>query len=587
MLPGPIFRREVKAGARRRDLFRLRILFTTLLGVIAVAPAIVLFGAAPAYESHAAFESMRNYWLIIFGVVTGFEIGFVVMWTLGVVSSSISQEREKDTLPLLLLTRLTRLELVATKLAGRLMPPFMLMSSGLPLVLFCAWYSGISAVLVLEILAVSITSVSVAGSLAILASARREQSTAARMEAASWTMLWLVFLPMISLVPARTGTLWGDLLVELRRLASWIAPSSPLSILTNPSWFARASASALSDRLLLMIAFQMVLIALAVCGAVASLRRREPHRSSSDTFGGYRPPVSDDPIFWREYVLPWRGSRGPAIFIQMRYMWIMIRGIFLMLLQLALFALVVAVPIAMLVSVGWFGFLAFRELWEQRSYAGGTYQARDQFNLCVRAVTAMLGVFPIMSIPALVAARFTTERDKKTWESLLMTSLTGAEILAAKTRATSRGLRTSFRWLIPLGVLGVACGSIHPLGALIAAVGLPLLVWMGLALGTWLGIRPDSTIQAATSASSLWSLGLLVIGALVTIAPLCSIREFAIFWSWDARVRWPIVIALPASLLMTGLFARSLTRRCYQNFDVWVGRPHRGPKPAASESTPA
>ena len=118
MLPGPIFRREVKAGARRRDLFRLRILFTTLLGVIAVAPAIGLFGAAPAYESHAAFESMRNYWLIIFGVVTGFEIGFVVMWTLGVVSSSISQEREKDTLSLLLLTRLTSLEVVATRLAG-------------------------------------------------------------------------------------------------------------------------------------------------------------------------------------------------------------------------------------------------------------------------------------------------------------------------------------------------------------------------------------------------------------------------------------------------------------------------------------
>ena len=47
MLPGPIFRREVKAGARRRDLFRLRILFTTLLGVIAVVPAIVLFGGGP------------------------------------------------------------------------------------------------------------------------------------------------------------------------------------------------------------------------------------------------------------------------------------------------------------------------------------------------------------------------------------------------------------------------------------------------------------------------------------------------------------------------------------------------------------
>ena len=44
----------------------------------------------------------------------------------------------------------------------------------------------------------------VAGSLAILASARREQSIAARMEAASWTMLWLVFLHEL-LVRTTTG----------------------------------------------------------------------------------------------------------------------------------------------------------------------------------------------------------------------------------------------------------------------------------------------------------------------------------------------------------------------------------------------
>ena len=124
----------------------------------------------------------------------------------------------------------------------------------------------------------------------------------------------------------------------------------------------------------------------------------------------------------------------------MRYMWIMIRGIFLMLLQ-SRSALVVAVPIAMLVSVGWFGSLAFRELWEQRSYAGGSYQDRDRFNLCVRAVTRACWACSLSChMPALVAARFTTERDKKTWESLLMTSLTGAEILAAKTRCDDAGL---------------------------------------------------------------------------------------------------------------------------------------------------
>ena len=371
----------------------------------------------------------------------------------------------------------------------------------------------------------------------------------------------------------------GDLLVELRRLASWIGPSSPLSLLTDPSWLTRpgTSAAALAYRLLLMLVLQLVFIALALAGAVASLKSREPHPNTWDTYRGYRPPVSDDPIYWREFVLPWRGNRGPVIFIQMRYMWIMIRGILVMLMQLALYTLAVVVPISMLIAVGYFGFRAFEEMWANRSFATGAFQARTRFNLCVRFVTAMLGVVPLVSIPALLAARFTLERDKKTWDSLLLTSLTGPEIISAKARATGQGTWRAGRWLIPLWLLAVACGSVHPLGALNAAVALLVMAWAGFALGAWAGLRPGSTTQAATSVSSLWSIALLVVGALLIIAPLCSVREFAIFWSWDARVRWPIIALLPSVLIATGFGARSLTRRCYQNFDRWVGRPHRQP----------
>jgi hypothetical protein len=577
MLPGPIFRREMRDGTGRRVPFGMRIALATFLGVIAIVPALIVFRVSASYGIRQSFDILRDYWHIVFAFIVGVEIACTVLWTPGAVSSSIAQEREKDTLPLLLLTRLTRFELVATKLAGRLMPPFMVMSGGLPLLLFCGWCAGVSGLLICEILVVSTTSVVVAGSLAILASARRERSVTARQEAAGWNTLWFFGFPILSRIPARGGALWSDLLVEIRRLASWIALSSPLSILTDQSWLARASLNALSNKLLLMVVLQLVLIVLALWGAVASLRLREPHPRSWDAHGGYRPPVSDDPIFWREYVLPWRGSRVPAVVLHMRYMWITIRAIIVMLLQLAVYALSIVVPLAMLISVGWFGGLAFEELWTQRSFTGGIYQARDRFNLCIRAVTAMLGVIPLMSLPSFVTARFTSERDAKTWESLLMTSLTGPEIISAKTRATARGFWSVYRWLVPLWVLGVACGSVHPVGAVLAGAGLPVLAGAGLALGTWAGIRPGSTTRAATSASSFWSLGLMIVGGLVVIAPLCSVREFAIFWSWDGRLRWPIVVMVPALLVSVGFFARSLSRRCAENFDVCVGRPHRDP----------
>ena len=71
---------------------------------------------------------------------------------------------------------------------------------------------------------------------------------------------------------------------------------------------------------------------------------------------------------------------------------------------------------------------------------------------------------------------------------------------------TAWGLWAAGRWLILLWLLGIACGGLHPLGALIAAVELPMMAWAGLALGTWLAIRPGATTRSTSSASALWSL---------------------------------------------------------------------------------
>ncbi len=262
-------------------------------------------------------EALRAYAGLVCALTAFIEVFFLALWTPAMVAPSIAEEREKDTLPLLLLTRLTRLELVAAKLAGRLAPSLLLILTGLPMILAGAWAADLPALLIIEILGAVAGTTAVAGSLAILASSRRDRSGTARGEAFGWTMMWLVGFPVFALLPVRSGTLWGDLLVEIRRLASWIAPSSPLSLLTDQSWLTGpASASdTLPPRLSTMLAMQAAVIVLAMTGAVAGLRLREPHPRNWDLHRGYRPPVSDDPIFWREYVLPWRGSRLPMVVI--------------------------------------------------------------------------------------------------------------------------------------------------------------------------------------------------------------------------------------------------------------------------------
>ena len=80
--------------------------------------------------------------------------------------------------------------------------------------------------------------------LAILASASRDQSGQARASAMTWIFGWLLVPPVVSMFPIPSGSFWGDLLIEIRQACSFVAPSSPVSLLTDRAWFYRPEASA-------------------------------------------------------------------------------------------------------------------------------------------------------------------------------------------------------------------------------------------------------------------------------------------------------------------------------------------------------
>ncbi len=410
--------------------------------------------------------------------------------------------------------------------------------TGLPLILAGAWAADLPALLVIEVLAVVASTSVVAGSLAILASSRRDRSGTACGEAIVWTMTWLLVVPLVSLMPVRSGTLWGEFLVELRRLASWIAPSSPLSLLTDQSWLSGA-ADALADRLAIMLALQAAVIVLAMAGAVESLRLREPHPRTWDLHRGYRPPVGDDPIFWREYVLPWRGSRLPLVVIHARQMLIVIRAILVLALRGVFLALGVIVPLGMAIAAGWFGYHAFREYWGLGASVPGSYQARDQLIQVVRVVTSMLGLVPMIAAAGNLAGRITIERNKKTWESLLTTPLTGPEILWSKMRVDARNVWAAGRWLIPLWLLGIALRRGASPGRRRRGCGDDAGHLAGPGAGR--PMRRSSRVrrtQNANSTAGVWAMALMLVGGLTVVAPLCSGRELAELSALDARLPW-------------------------------------------------
>jgi hypothetical protein len=556
---GPMFRREFQAATRKRRPFLFRSLFAALLGLVGL-----LIGSQAA--------NLLQFGRILFLATIGIELVFLMFFVPASVGGAVAEEREKDTLPMLLLTRLWPIEIVLTKVVARWLSSIDLLFIGLPVLVASGWLAGLPLEMVLATLILLATSAFMA-SIAILASAQREQVGPARAQATAWIFGWLLGPPVVAIMPVTTGSLWGDLLAELKRLCTLVAPSSPLSLLTDNAWYYRPQVVSLEGRVAWMITLQAMFGLLAVGLAAGRLQAREMNPNWLDPTRGHRPGCGDDPVYWREFELPMRRGAGSLIGIRLRYVWILVRAILVNLLGLVAVLLSLAVPIGLLVATLYYGFAAFQEQWQ--SGPNASFEARSQFNNLIRAGTGMLAFLPSLGMASIVAGRITTERDKKTWDAFLTTPLTGEEILWSKARVALHGIWLG-AWPLPiLWVLGIACGVVSPLGVILASIDLLLIVWANLALGLYLGIRPGTT-SAASSRAALSMLVCLVFHTPVLWALLISPGEFAEFASWDVRLRSGLMLAGLTVAILTGLLAWILTRRTLARFDEWVGRPIAG-----------
>jgi hypothetical protein len=567
MFSGPMFRYEYHATTRKRRPFVFRALIAFVLGVATLFVGFLVLTANP--------RSLTQDQLILFGrsmFVTTFclEMLFLVIFVPGFVGGSIADERSRDTLPLLLLTRLTRIEIVLTKATARWLSAVNLILTGLPVLIVSAWSVGLEREMLLAIV-VLLSSSAFMATLSILASAVREPAGTARGQAFGWIIAWLIGPPALSIIPVRSGNLWGLVLTELKSLCAFLAPSSPLSLLTDHGWYRGTGALNLEMRVALMVGLQILLGLLALVGAASRLQARETNPNWLDPTRGYRPPCGDDPIYWREYELPTRRGGGSVVALRIRYVVILIKAVLINTLTLVAMILALAVPLGLLFATIYYGFGAFEELRQYGYGPAGPLVERSRFNLLVRAATGLLGLFPSMFQTTLVGTRIVLERDKKTWDTFLTTPLSGREILLSKTRVAIDALKTSWPLLIVWG-LGLAFGVVTPLGVLFVAADLVLLTWAFLALTLYWNLRPGPTSVAASRSSSSGLILFFVHFALLA-ALLASPWEFAAFGASAARTSWAILLTGLTIMIVTGALAWVVTRRTFDRFDEWAGRP--------------
>jgi hypothetical protein len=567
-----MFRYEYRATTRHRRPFLFRSFVAVLLGLATLLIGFVVLKMNPRVNLSAEDRS-RTFGLGVFITSICLEMTVLLFSIPTFVGGAVAEERQKNTLPLLMLTRLRPLAIVLTKAVARWLSVINLVLVGMPIILVSGWLAGLAAESVLAVLGL-ISSAGFMSALAILSSAQRDQVGTARAQAMLWNFGWVLVPPLLAVVPITANNLWGELLGLLKFACILIAPTSPVSLLTDRAWYYRTGALSLEGRIAEMVGLQALFGLGALWLASGHLKARETNPNWTDPTRGYRPPCGDDPVYWREYELP-RRRRGSDIARAIRTVWILIRAILINVLSLVVVLLSLAMLIGLLGATAYYGFGAFRELWQHGYGPSGRFDDRTKFNLVVRAATGLLALLPALSLITTVAGRITAEKDKKSWDALLMTPLDGEEILRSKARAAMQSIWHPAKPLLVLWALGLASGVVTPLGVAVTAIDLGLAVWASIALGLYLGIRPGETAVAVSRASWM-SLAFFALQTPLLYGALASPRELAWVASWDAHLGWGLVLAGLTVPILTGAVAWGLTRRTFERFDEWVGRPIAG-----------
>lgn len=212
---GPILDREWMVAPRRMRFYAQRVVFV-----------LVLFSlVCTAWALMAGIQHVRNlgdlarFGGLVFQIVVPLELIVAMFLSATAAASNVSQEKDRRTLILLLLTRLTGSEIVLGKLMSTLVGVGNLVFSALPLLLLIAILGGVSAAQVFASVAIILVTAIWTGALANLIAFWREKT----FQTLAITLLaivgWLVFCEAIAAGSfAWLEASWAELLSPVRAL---------------------------------------------------------------------------------------------------------------------------------------------------------------------------------------------------------------------------------------------------------------------------------------------------------------------------------------------------------------------------------
>jgi hypothetical protein len=399
---GPIFSREATVVPKRPKTYLMRGVYVLSLFLLLCTGYLVLDGSRSLMTSGDA--ARFGGWM--FTLLAPLQLLVLAALASVGAASSVAQEKDRRTLLLLLLTRLSGFEVVVGKLTATLLAPMSMLLCALPLFLALPLLGGVSPQQVIGVFVVTAATILLAGSIGTVIGMWREKTFQA---IALTVMVLLMYVGIGEIAAELLSSLPAWLTLALSPPRALFAAASPLASLSGET--------AMGVALFVAAALSLSGIVLAI--GVAKVRVWNPSRevrllapepeSSEEaqvevtpTSWKARAPrrVWDNPILWRE-VCTWAYGRKVVV----------IRVAFVL-----FFLLIAAVLYSQIQS-------------------GVAMEPGGRIGRALPSATlplAALGVISLVLVNALAVNSVTGERDGLAIDLLLVTDLSPKEFVFGK-----------------------------------------------------------------------------------------------------------------------------------------------------------
>lgn len=424
---GPIFRRELQVQARSLAAFVQRLVFPAAFTILMSTAWAIMTGA----QRVQTVGDMARFGSAIYQLMAPLLL-ILLMFAAAILSVSIvAQEKDRKTLILLLMTRLTNRELVVGKLFAALVPILVIWLVVLPVFFATVLLGGVSPRQVIRTFMVIFVSAVAAGALGVVIAYWRERTFQGLALVILILGAWIGFGEVLHagwLGPSFLGIStqqWSEFITPLRAL---LANSTPFPDSTEslPTWL-QSSIPFVWCSLILSLGLSMIGIAYVRKWNTADEIRGRPGRAQdlSATAGGTPESATDDSaeLARQGHVDSRRRRRGDT---RIREVWdnpILWR-------EICTWAHGRRILIVRLAFLALFAFAAFAI--QQRTNDTTKMSSQGPRVNATTQIFVPLVFVSMLMVNAIAVTSITMERDGKALDTLLATDLTPKEFIFGK-----------------------------------------------------------------------------------------------------------------------------------------------------------